>query len=264
MGAERNLIFTIAFDRSNQPYYQMMAKMLVSSIQRSGFEGDVLILTNSPTRVFEYGRPNLEEISLDTSGITDGDFGLQAQQFKYRAREYVDAESYAKVLYVDADCLFLRNPEELLLADADLCFSEEPASLQTSPWNNSYLTDEEMQKPSRLGANSGLWWVRSEHFQATLREWERIDSLPELREKRSDQPAWNRLVLDTARTHCLRLGAEVHYPMMDQRTESEFAAAVLLHFNCAGAMRKLSHMFGNYMRHFHTSSAPALLSFLDG
>lgn len=40
-----NLIFTIAFDQPGQPYHQSMAKILVSSIFRTGYSSNVLILT---------------------------------------------------------------------------------------------------------------------------------------------------------------------------------------------------------------------------
>lgn len=262
----KNLIFTIAFDQPNVPYHQMMAKMLVSSIFRTGFSGDVLILTNSEHRVFEHGRANVEEISLDTGSIAPGALGLEAMQFKYRAREYVPVEDYEKILFVDCDCLFQSSPERLLEGEMDIRFAEEPLWQVTSMYHNAYLTDAELETLTAPAVNSGTWWVRSEHFHRVMEEWERIDAQEPLRKKNAgDQPAWVRLLLDTPlRREAFRLGIDVRYPLIERRTEFEFAEATLTHFNGAKPADKLAHLFGAYLRRFHAETSFSLLSFLDG
>ena len=264
--SKRDLIFTIAFDAPNAPFHQMMAKMLVSSIFRTGFGGDVLILTNSEHRVFEHGRANVEEISLDTSAISRNELGGEAQQFKYRAREFVAAERYEKVMFVDCDCLFQRSPDELLNGDEDIRFSEEPVAQLTGEYNNAYLTDAELETLAGPCINSGVWWVRGDRFAGVMERWERIDSSPPLRRKLAgDQPAWARLILDAQfQSSPFRLGTDIRYPLIERRTEREFAEAVLLHFNAAKPTEKLAQMFGTYMRRFHAETCFSLLGFLDG
>lgn len=262
----KNLIFTIAFDRTGEPYHQSMAKILVSSIFRTGYVGNVLVLTNSDHRLYEYGRPGLEEISLDTSALTDSELGLKAQQFKYRAREYVSSLDFDRVMFMDCDCICQRNPDDLVRGDADILFSEEPAFQITSPFFSAYLRDDEMRGLAAPGMNSGLWAVRGACFQDLMEEWERIDTLPPLREKLgADQPAWVRLLRDTKlRAEPFRIGIDVHFPMLERRSEFDFQSATVLHFNGAPPPVKLAHMCGVYMRRFHVQTCMTLLGLLDG
>ena len=262
----KNLIYTIAFDPPNEPYHQMMAKMLVSSIFRTGFTGDVLVLTNSEHRVYEHGRRNLEEVCLDSTRISPGEMGREIFNFKYRSRHFVPAERYEKVMFVDCDCLFLKNPDELFAGDAEIMFAEEPWHTITERYFNAYLSDSEMQTLVAPGINAGLWWIAGSQFQDVLAEWERIDSQPYVRGGGyPDQQSWVRLLLDTKlRAMPFRSGVDVRYPFAESRTAPAFAEASLLHYLAASRTKKVSYMFGDYMRHFHAETAPALLHFIDG
>ena len=263
---KKNLIYTIAFDPSNEPYHQMMAKMLVSSIFRTGFSGDVLVLTNYEHRLFEHGRSNLEEISLDSTQISPGEMGREIFNFKYRSRHFVPSDRYEKIMFVDCDCLFLKNPDGLLADDAEIMFSEEPFTKITDIYFNAYLTELEMETLVAPGINAGLWWVSGHRFQEVLEEWERIDSLPYVRGGGCpDQQSLVRLLLDTKlQTKPFRLGVDVGYPFAETRKAWAFAEASLLHYLSGPRTRKVSYMFGDYMRHFHAETAPALLHFIDG
>jgi hypothetical protein len=264
--AGRNMIYTIAFDPPGEPYHQMMAKMLVSSIFRAGFSGKVLILTNCEHRVFEYGRLNVEEMSLDTGGIDRSDLATQAQQFKYRARRFVDLTLYQKVMFVDCDCLFLKNPDDLFERDADLAFSEETFTRMNEPGNNAYFTEQELGTLDKPGINSGIWWVRVIHYDEVMKEWERIDATPPVRTKAcGDQPAWARLLRDTQlRCKAFQYNAAVFYPFFEERKAQDFASATVLHYCGVPRTRKVAHMFGEYMRRFHAETTPVFLNFLDG
>ena len=263
---KKNLIYTIAFDPPNEPYHQMMAKMLVSSIFRTGFTGDVLILTNSEHRVYEHGRQNLEEVSLDSTRIAPAVMGREIFNLKYRSRHFVPAARYEKVMFVDCDCLFLKNPDEMLAEDVDIMFSEEPWGRITDMFCNAYLTEREMQTLVAPAVNSGVWWIAGHCFQEVLTEWERIDARPYVRGGGCpDQQSWTRLLLDTPlRTKPFRYDVDVRYPIVESRTAPAFSEAALLHYLSAKRTRKVSHMFGDYMRHFHAETAPGLLHFIDG
>lgn len=264
--AKPNLIYTIAFDPPNEPYHQMMAKMLVSSIFRTGFSGDVLVLTNYEHRLFEHGRRNLKEVALDSTRIPPGETRREILNFKFAARQFVAAERYGKVMFVDCDCLFLRNPDELMAGDAEIMFSEETWGRITGSPFNAFLSDAEMQTLDRPGVNGGVWWISGDRFHEVLAEWERIDALPYVRGGGwSDQQSWVRLILDTKlRKQPFRYDVDVRYPIMESRTAPAFDEAALLHYLAASRTRKVSFMFGDYMRHFHAETAPALLHFIDG
>lgn len=263
---KKNLIYTIAFDPPNEPYHQMMAKMLVSSIFRTGFSGDVLVLTNYDHRIYEHGRSNLEEIALDSSKIPSTEMGREIFNFKYVSRHFVPSDRYEKVMFVDCDCLFLKNPDELFANDADIMFSEEPWAKITDIYFHAYLSELEMQTLEKPGINSGVWWIAGHYFQEVLEEWERIDARQYVRGGGCpDQQSWVRLILDTKlRAKPFRVGLDVRYPMVELRKAPEFAEASLLHYLSARRTRKVSYMFGDYMRHFHAETAPGLLHFIDG
>ena len=263
---KKNLIYTIAFDPPNEPYHQMMAKMLVSSIFRTGFGGDVLVLTNYDYRLFEHGRRNLEEISLDSTQISPAEIKREILNFKYRSRHFVPVERYEKIMFVDCDCLFLKNPDELFVGDAEIMFAEETWHNMTAAPFNAYLSEVEMQTLVVPGINAGFWRIAGHRYQEVLTEWERLDALPYVRGGGGpDQQSWNRLILDTKlRAKPFRYDVDVRYPIMETRTAPAFAEASLLHYLNASRTRKVSYMFGDYMRHFHAETAPALLHFIDG
>ena len=259
----RNLIYTVAFDPPGKPFHQLMAKLLVSSIFRTGFDGDVLILTNAEHRVFEHGRERLEEISLDTSKM-EGDLGFHAQRFKASAREFIDAGAYEKIMFVDCDCLFMDSPDRLFEGDADIAYAEEIYQTQDPPFNG-YLTDEEMTALDRKGVNSGTMWVRGKYFAELMTEWERVMNLPPPRHAGwNDQPAWMRVLLDTKlRTQAFPRPGGVYYPLIERDNPAEMFAGTLWHFLSLRSAPKIPHMFGHYMRRFHAEAAFALTTMLD-
>ncbi len=262
---KKNLIYTIAIDPPNEPHRQMMAKMLASSIFRTGFSGDVIVLTNYERRLFEHGRDNLQEIYLDLSRIPPSKTGKEMPDFKYRSRHFIPAERYEKVMYVDCECLFLKNPDKLFDGGAKIMFSEQPRQNITGKSFNAYLTKEEMKTLKARGMNSGFWWIAGHRFQEVLARWERINARPSVRGGSvSDQDSWVRLLLDTKlRTKPFRPDVDVLYPMVESRRAHAFDGASLLHYS-SGGTETVSYMFGDYMRHFHAETAPGLLHFIDG
>ena len=263
----KNLIYTVAFDVPDAPpYHQIMAKMLVSSIVRTGFNGDVLILTNSPTRIFEYRRPRVSEMSFDTSKLRAHELRMEAQRFKFTAHKYVKAKAYEKIMFVDCDCLFMNSPDALFQSEADIAFCEEIFAQITSETSNAYLSDAEMRTLARPAINSGVWWIRREHFKEVLTEWQRIDQSPAQRAKWcGDQPAFVRLILDTPlRASPFKHGQGVGFPFVDKKCVHELDDAVVLHFCVQETPKKLPHIYSTYMRKFHPETVFALSSFLDG
>lgn len=264
---KKNLIYTYAFDSPGEPYHQMMTKMLVSSIFRTGFSGDVLILTNYEHRVFEHGRHNLKEIALDATQIPPGEIGREILNFKYRSRHFIPAERYEKVMFVDCDCLFLRNPDELLAGDSEIMFAEETCGDITDRFHNAFLTKKEMKTLDAHSINGGFYWIAGHRFQEVMAEWERIDALPHLRGDGwgPDQQSWVRLLLDTKlRKKPFRYDVDVRYPTVETRPVPAYDEAVILHYLATPRTRKLSYMFGDYLRHFHGATAAALLHLIDG
>jgi hypothetical protein len=79
------------------------------------------------------------------------------------------------------------------------------------------------------------------------------------------QQSWTRLVLDTKlRKRAFRHDVDVRYPTVEARNLPAFSEACLLHYLAAPRVKKVTYMFGDYMRYFHAETAPGLLHFIDG
>lgn len=191
------LLYTIAFDNpALPPMHRTMAKMLVGGLLRNFFSGQVVVFRNTPAPLFKVERRGLEEIYVDIEHD-----GTAAQQFKYRARHWLNTEGYDAVAFVDVDCAVLRGVDHLFPdEDWDILWQPERGHRVNSIFHNAYLTEDEMSRLThRDGANSGTWAVRAGHYHSVMAEWERLDARPPRRQKMaSDQPAWDRLLLDTA------------------------------------------------------------------
>lgn len=265
----RNLIYTVAFDPPTKPFHQVMAKMLVSSIFRTGFTGDVVVLTNSEHRVFEHGRERLEEVSLDTARV-DGGLGDAAQRFKFEAREFFDPSGYEWVMFVDCDCLFMENPERLLAGTtgAEILYAEEPFCDLSHDAFNAYLTDAEIagaRESKRMGINSGTLAVKGAAFAGVMKEWERVYRGPCRHRGWHDQTAWARLILDIGgRAAPFPRPGGIYYPLVETVHPAEMFKGTLYHFLSVRSVAKIPHIYGHYMRRFHAETAFAMMSFLDG
>ena len=263
----KNLIYTIAFDSPGRPFHETMAKLLVSSIFRTGFSGDVLILSNSLNRVFETRRRNLSEMSFDTSNIGEGGLGAEAQRFKFGARKFINVKKYDRIMFVDCDCLCMSNPDEMLAGDEDIAYVQETLTKITDSVNNAYLDDDEMRRLALPGINSGIWWVRAKHFAEVLAEWERINAGPPCREKLcGEQPAWVRFLLDTRMNkRTFIYDRAVKYPLCEKRAATDADDCVIPHY--CGVWKttdKLKHLYAAYVRRFHAESVFGMLTWLDG
>ena len=264
----RRLIYTIAFDTPNAPVHQLMAKMLVSSIFRTGFDGDVLVFTNQESRVFEFGRKRLKEVRIDIDATAD-DFYYRAQTFKYHARHFFKASAYSEVIFIDVDCLCLQNPILLKADGADIRYATEPFGKLADPGYNAYLTTKEKKsfaKKDRRGINSGTFTVRGAIFDKVMKAWEKVDSEDPCCSERitGDQPAWVRVILDTKYKAVPYTDGALRFPLWERTIGGEIDAAILLHYCGAIPSTKVSHLAGNYLRRFHLETLPSLLSFIDG
>lgn len=195
---KRNLVYTVAFDAPGSQAYRFLAKMLASSLLRTFFTGDILIFRNSAAPLFLVERKGLEEMYLETPPMYGQERAEYSWSYKHRVAELIDPELYDKILFLDADCLALRNIDHLLEGDWDIrCQPERGLPMNTGHYN-ALLTGEEMtQAAQRDGINSGTLAVRAAVFHEVMREWGRLDAQKPLRETGfHDQASWNKLVLN--------------------------------------------------------------------
>ncbi len=110
---KRNLAYTIALDIKDSPAQRMMAKMLASSLLRTYFNGDLVFFRNNDKPIFQVERAGLTEVQIETKDFWWVEEQENAWRYKFRVRHLIDANQYDKVIFLDADCLALRNLDHL-------------------------------------------------------------------------------------------------------------------------------------------------------
>ncbi len=265
----QNLIYLIAADNTAESQHALMAKMLVSSLLRTYFNGQILVFRNTIEPFFKVERRGLEEVFLEA------DEGVAPHRLKYLLRDQVRAYLYpeelhgqpafASVCFLDCDMLALRGIEHLLAGNHwDILWTPEPQAKVVSRYHNAYLTDDEMGSMGHLpGANSGSWAVRAEHYDAVMQAWEEIDTAQPLRKKRgSDQPAWNRLLLDTPLRKRRFERDEIQFPTLGATYEACDQAA-LLHVPGVTPQMKLRCLAGYFYGRYFADDRGLFLNILE-
>lgn len=260
----RHLVYTIAFDPPGCSGHRALAKMLASSLLKTFFNGDIVIFRNSPTPIFLVERKRLEEVYIETPDLHGTEGAQYSWCWKYRVAEMIDTAGYDKIMFLDCDCLALRNIEHLLEGDWDIACKPEPGLRITRPQFNCFLTDGEMQTLQCEGVNSGTLAVRGSKFHEVMRMWEGIDSSEPPRARCcSDQASWNRLLLDTAlRVEPFPAG-EVQFPMYLDPHFPTYSKAALTHNFGGNIIEKVHFTFGLYMQNFYCDPGALFLQFLE-
>jgi hypothetical protein len=257
-----NLVYTLALEQAGAPGHRMLGKLLASSLLRTFFDGDVVVFRNRSAAYFQVERRGLAEVEIEgpTAAGAASDraedhpsFAREAWNWKYRARKELDVRGYDKVMYVDADCLALRNVDHLLEGDWDIAYQPQAHAVHHNVFN-AFLTAEEMAESKRVaamrrgvppclddeefhegrgvpplwrGINAGTFAVRSGIFHEVMDEYERIDSKKPLRDgKFHEQGAWNRLIRDV-RSGNAALGGELPAPLRGLRVKPFEAGEIM-------------------------------------
>ena len=193
----RHLIVTLALDLPGETAHFHLAKLLVSSLLRTRFGGDILAIHTSPNSLFMVARAGVREVRVSLPGDTPrgSEFTAFAQSQKHEMGEYIDASSYDKILFMDCDSVALRNVDHLFAGEWDLAVVRDVCSRIQDPCWGGYLTDEERATLTCAGFNSGTFAVRGDCFHELLNMWRNIERVP-VPGFLQEQSAFNRLVLD--------------------------------------------------------------------
>ncbi len=247
----RHLVYTLALDPDGAMEHRNMAKLLVSSILRSGFTGDVVVFHNSPHPLFMVRRANVREVRIEAVGAPGDDHSFQyyAQSFKHSLAQHIHPEGYDKIAFIDCDAVVIKPLDPLLKGDWDLAVLPEAWTQIQSGYFGCYLTAQERENLRMEGINSGTWAVRASRWCELMKTWRAIEAEPApFREGNClfEQSAFNRLVLDWS---CG--GRVVKWPMHE----------VALPF-CPGGLS----FFGQYMNstivHVAGAGLPVKMQFL--
>ncbi len=61
----RVLCYTVALDQPGETWYRQQAHLLVASLLKTGFEGDIKVFHNGAQEIFTWPRRGVEEIPVD-------------------------------------------------------------------------------------------------------------------------------------------------------------------------------------------------------
>ncbi|MDB6137532.1 MAG: hypothetical protein JWO94_604 [Verrucomicrobiaceae bacterium] len=261
-----HLAYTLALDHPPGALgHRNMAKFLVLSLLRTRFDGEIVVFKTSPAPLFMVPRAGVREITIDPGEHGDEHFWNYAQSWKFRVHELLDVTGCDKVLYLDADCLALRNINLLLKGDWDLAFYREPGSCAADEGFNCFISEEEAATLACNGVNGGVLAVAAGHFHEVMAEWQRIHFGPAQRPKYfTDQAALNRLVIDSGLRHRVFTREEVSAPFSHDPRAQDYLAAGLVHL--AGSTdlhEKLRFMLGLYVSTFFFDPQATLLNILE-
>jgi hypothetical protein len=259
-----NLIYTIALDLPGTGTYRNYAKMLVASLLRTGFSGQIIVIHNSPTPLYLIGREGVLEIRVEPGDLT-GMAGLKrAWSWKYLARAWFNPADYGKIMFVDSDCLALHNVDPLLEGDWDIRYHVERGSRIQDSEFCGHLDDDEMAALVREGVNSGILAIRASVYTEVMEEWERIDQRePPQNDSCSDQASWNRLLLDTSLRSEPFHAADLALPLHREPAFGVYSKASLVHLIGGNPETKCKFGFGLFMGRFYTDPNSVFFNLIE-
>src|SRR5690606_17432230 len=231
-----------------------LAKLLMSSLLKTHFSGELVVFRNTEAPLFHVERKNLTEVRIEVPEIVDPDERARASWcWKYKVRPLIDASRYDKILFIDADCLALRNIDHLLEGDWDITCQPERGIPLNSAKFSCFLTDDDLARHGqRDGINSGTLAVRAEHYHDGMAAWEAIDTGTLTGPLRCrDQAAWNKLLIDTDLRVSQFADGEIQSPLFQHTNYLKYKNAALLHTLGGDLIEKIQFTFGLYASTFY-------------
>jgi hypothetical protein len=234
-----------------------------------------MVFRNSPQPIFLVQRQGIEEVYIETPGVSGQELANLAMAWKPKAREYLPPlDRCGKVLFIDADSVCLRYVDHLLDGDGwDIRYQTEPGRTNRDGVFNGYFTGAEHGPAGaalRDGINSGTWSVRAECYTDVMLEWEKIMARKMTAESIwREQGAWNRLILDQVRKREPKWRVEkfeaheVQFPLHLDKDWKRYKDAAILHCMGGTTRDKLEFMYGMFMQKFFFDEAMTFLNILE-
>ena len=265
----RNLVYTVALDQEGATGHRNLAKMLVSSLLRTRFNGDITVFHNSPLPLFMVSRAGVEEVRIDTpdADIGNGAFARFAQSAKHSVAGQIDHTRYDKIMFMDCDSVALRNIDPMLRGEWEVAVFAEPGRTIQENCYGAYLASDEALSLKREGLNSGSWAVAAPHFHQFIGKWRDVESKPPTVDGWfREQSAFNRTVLDWAGAVHHWPASSIALPLCNTNYASYrgYTKATIVHAaGPDGVNYKLQFLFSAFSGTFLFDSQLALLNILE-
>jgi hypothetical protein len=265
----RYLVYTVALDPDGTTGHRNLAKMLVSSLLRTRFSGDIVVFHNSPGPLFMVQRAGVKEVVIKApgSGTRNGTFAAFAQSAKHAVAKMIDHTAYDKIMFIDCDAVALRNVDHLLQGEWDIAVFAEPGRSIQEECYGVYRTSKEVRSLKREGLNSGTWAVSGSQYEKLISHWQAVEATPPKKEGWfREQSAFNRVVLDWDGTVRHWPKSAVALPLCNNRYAPyrSYMRSTILHAAAGdGVNYKLQFLFSAFAGAFLFDSQLALLNILE-
>lgn len=265
----RNLIYTLALDYVETTAHRNLAKLLISSLLRTRFSGDILVFHNSPAPLFMVARESVREVVLDVpaDAFAGGDLAGYARSAKHAAAAHIDAAGYEKIMFIDCDAVVLRNIDRLFAGKWDLACMVEPGTRIQEIAYSGYLTAKERRSLRREGINSGTWCVAGARFHEFIRRWREVEAgVPVRIDGFREQSAFNRVAMDWGGTRHAWPRSEIALPLCNRAHASyrSYTQSAIVHAAGGdGVDYKLRFLFSAYAAAFLFDSQITLFNILE-
>jgi hypothetical protein len=264
----KNLIYTIALDRPRETGHRNLAKLLVSSLLRTRFSGDIVVFHSTPYPLFMVPRAGVREVEVKLPRKLPKEHGFVAlaQSFKHEVADQIDTSAYDKVMFIDCDSVALRNIDHLFHGDWDLAvYAEQKTSIRD--YARTFLDEREQQHLQGPGYNSGTFGVRAALLGDLLGRWQAVENGPPrgnvpLRE----QQAFNRVVLDWEHTikEWSPLDIALPFCSTEQVRHDIYCQSALVHAASGAPVdSKLRFLFGLFASAFLFDTHLSLFNMLE-
>ncbi len=262
----KKLIYTIAFDAPGQSLYRNLAKLLASSILRSGFNGEIVVFHNSANPLFLLQRAGIIEYPLDVENVTGDGMSFHPEKtwaLKHLVANLLHEHDWDRCYFIDADAIVLENLEPLFLGDWEVAVCREPGRALTRPEFSKFLTLSTHNASDLEGINSGIVGVDrsvSERFFAT---WTENETNLKCDERAcTDQIALNQLTLEN-NFQLFDVGHLISMPFHTDLLWGRPKRVLLEHMVGAIGHEKLKRSFGAFMETYYYDPTVTLFNLLE-
>lgn len=260
------LVYIIAIDRPESPTHRNLAKLLVCSLLKTHFSGEIILFRNTAQPIFLVERARVEEVLIEDLTLQEDPvvFAAEAWSWKYRVRRFIDADQYDSIMFLDCDMLALANIDHLFVGDCDIRYQPEIGRKIQDQVFSGHLSNLEIETLEMDGVNSGTFIIKGTHFNQVLEEWEALGARNPLQHDLChDQATWNRLLLDTKLRAEPFPPFEVTFPLHLDPAFKDYRRSTLVHAVGGDEQGKSEFLFGLYMGTFYSDPNMVLLNILD-
>lgn len=237
----KTLVYTTAF---RGEHYFLLAEAMMRSLRVRGYAGDAVVVSDRP-------HPFAADLELRNLVLSDP---ARPTLLKAALPHLADVSGYDRVLHVDSDAVFLRDPAPLFGISGDrMLVSRERIPLSRHDFNKVFLTEAERREAARTrapSANTGIIAFPGGRFAEYAEKWLRAWRSPPVRRRVAHLPYAQLFEQPVMQVMMLRGEAEYAWipdelylmPLLRLENRALHPDAVVVHF--VGAERTPAQKIG--------------------